>query len=32
LNKQILEIFMQAESSPSELTSQILNAEAKQLF
>jgi hypothetical protein len=32
LNKQILEIFLQAESSPSELTSQILNAEAKQLF
>jgi hypothetical protein len=32
LNKQILEIFMQAESSPAELTSQILNAEAKQLF
>ena len=32
LNKQILEIFMQAESSPSELTSQILNAEAKKLF
>jgi hypothetical protein len=32
LNKQILEIFMQAETSPAELTSQILNAEAKQLF
>lgn len=32
LNKQILEIFLQAETSPSELTSQILNAEAKQLF
>jgi hypothetical protein len=32
LNKQILEIFLQAETSPSELTSQILNAEAKRLF
>ena len=32
LNKQILEIFLQAETSPAELTSQILNAEAKQLF
>ncbi|SFE86316.1 hypothetical protein SAMN05518672_11186 [Chitinophaga sp. CF118] len=32
LNKQILEIFLQADNSPSELTSQILNAEAKQLF
>lgn len=32
LNKQILELFMQAENSPSELTSQILNAEAKKLF
>lgn len=32
LNKQILEILMQAETSPSELTSQILNAEAKRLF
>jgi len=32
LNKQILEVFLQAETSPSELTSQILNAEAKRLF
>jgi hypothetical protein len=32
LNKQILEVFLQAENSPSELTSQILNAEAKKLF
>lgn len=32
LNKQILEIFLQAETSPSELTAQILNTEAKRLF
>lgn len=32
LNKQLLEIFMQAETSPAELTAQIVNAEAKKLF
>jgi hypothetical protein len=32
LNKQMLELFLQAETSPSELTAQILNAEAKRLF
>jgi hypothetical protein len=32
LNKQILEVFLQAETSPAELTSQLLNAEAKKLF
>lgn len=32
LNKQILEAFLESETSPSELTSQILNREAKRLF
>ena len=32
LNKQILEVFLQAESSPAEITAQIINAEARKLF
>lgn len=32
LNKQILEVFLQAGESPAELTSQIINAEAKRLM
>jgi hypothetical protein len=32
LNKRLLEVFMQAESSPAEMTAQIVNAEAKKLF
>lgn len=32
LNKQILEVFMKADSSPAEIASQILNTEAKKLF
>ncbi|PSL48084.1 hypothetical protein CLV51_102946 [Chitinophaga niastensis] len=32
LNKQILEVFMQAGESPAELTAQIINAEAKRLM
>lgn len=31
-NKQILEVFLQAESSPAEMTAQIVNAEARKLF
>ncbi|SFW14385.1 DUF7935 family protein [Chitinophaga sancti] len=32
LNKHILEIFLQAEQSPAEITAQIVNAEARKLF
>ena len=32
LNKQILEVFLQAGESPAELTAQIINAEAKRLM
>ncbi|CAL1517306.1 hypothetical protein [Chitinophaga sp. MM2321] len=32
LNRQILEVFLQAGESPAELTSQIINAEAKRLM
>ncbi len=32
LNKQILEVFLQAETSPAEMTAQIVNAEARKLF
>lgn len=32
LNKQILEVFIQAGESPAELTSQIINAEAKKVM
>ncbi|RFS20602.1 hypothetical protein DVR12_18750 [Chitinophaga silvatica] len=32
LNKQILEVFLQAGESPAELTAQIINAEAKRIM
>ncbi|MEC5146242.1 hypothetical protein [Chitinophaga sp. 212800010-3] len=32
LNKQILEVFMQAGESPADLTAQIINAEAKRIM
>lgn len=32
LNRQLLEVFMQAGESPAELTAQIINAEAKRLM
>lgn len=31
-NKQILEVFLQAETSPAEITAQLVNAEARKLF
>jgi hypothetical protein len=32
LNRQILEVFLQAETSPAEMTAQIVNGEARKLF